>query len=164
MKSQARKSRGFTLIELMLSVTIVGVLASVAIPEFNKVTMRARLSEREEIMRAIAKTIEEVALNTTGTLALPAGAANPDDHPGTTNRPWRQAMAGWNQLPLIVEGSTYCSYSYAFVDDMTPPVLYVTGACDVDGDTVQNIRVQAYRSEGHAYVLVGEEVTNPGAF
>lgn len=39
------KPRGFTLIELMITITIVGILASIAIPAYQDYTRRARYSE-----------------------------------------------------------------------------------------------------------------------
>lgn len=48
-----RLSKGFTLIELMIVVAIIGILAAIAIPNFLKFQARARQSEAKTNLKAV---------------------------------------------------------------------------------------------------------------
>lgn len=54
-----RSKRGFTLIELMIVVAIVGVLAAIAIPAYQDYVKRARMSEVLSIFDALATGANE---------------------------------------------------------------------------------------------------------
>ena len=53
-----RLARGFTLIELMIVVAIIGILAAIAIPNFMKFQARARQSEAKTNLKGIFTAVK----------------------------------------------------------------------------------------------------------
>jgi type IV pilus assembly protein PilA len=72
MKSMKRIQKGFTLIELMIVVAIIGILAAVTLPAYQDYTVRGRVSELAILGSGMKATVGENIANNAGVIA--AGA------------------------------------------------------------------------------------------
>ncbi len=70
-----RKEKGFTLIELMIVVVIIGLLAAMAIPRFMRVTTKSKQSEAKLVLKQIY-TNERAYRQAGIAYFLPAAAAS----------------------------------------------------------------------------------------
>lgn len=67
-----KKHKGFTLVELMIAVALVGILASIAIAAFQRYTVRAQVSESLALSAPVQRAMADY-VNTRG--AFPADYA-----------------------------------------------------------------------------------------
>ena len=80
-----RNNKGFTLIELMIVVVIIGILAALAIPRFGQVSRNAKQAEAESILKQV-HTLQEAHFQKYNTYAT---TMNPDAAESVTN------LGGW---------------------------------------------------------------------
>ena len=71
--------QGFTLIELMIVVAIIGILAALAVPAYQDYTIRSKVSEAASLASA-ARTAVDVYFSETGSLTLPQSGTLNDRH------------------------------------------------------------------------------------
>ena len=88
----AHKRRGgFTLIEIMIAVTLVGLLASVAIPQFIKMRNRARATLIANDMRIFTEAIDSYVFEAGGFPVYAAGTIAPELETWVKLETWNQA-------------------------------------------------------------------------
>lgn len=69
------KQKGFTLIELVIVVSIIGILAAVTIPSYVRFAKRAKEAAVKENMHVVQSGVELFAVDNEGTYPLAADAA-----------------------------------------------------------------------------------------
>ena len=131
MSKLIRKSnKGFTLIELMIVVAIIGILAAIAIPNFLTMQLRAKRSEVPLNLSGI-QTAEQAYFHEYGsyraTSALPTGSLN------TVKRAWPASSGGFDEIGWEPDGLIYGKYQVHTVNN-APPQFTASGQCDVDND------------------------------
>lgn len=87
-------TKGFTLIELMLVVVIIGILAAIGIPNFVRITANAKEASVKENSHTVQLAAEDFAVQSSGTYAADLNTAAPitgltiiDILPAGTNLP-----------------------------------------------------------------------------
>jgi prepilin-type N-terminal cleavage/methylation domain-containing protein len=146
-----RPARGFTLIELMMVVAIIGLLGSIAIPTFQNLQFRSRQAERSMLMTSINQGLQDYYVRDhrfPQSLNPPADTEtqvvlnwNPDATPGVTKRPFlNQGFAAdhWRMLSLWVEGGVYFSYWGWGWSLMPNRTVIIDTRGDLDGNGVQD--------------------------
>ncbi len=127
-KFLGKSRKGFTLIELMIVVAIIGILAAIAIPNFIRFQLKAKTSEGKVNVAAI-RTAEEAYFSEFGTYV--AGAVSPAANGSTAKVPFSD-VGGFGTIGWSPEGQVYFNYEVVI---STNAVAYVADAgADIDGN------------------------------
>ena len=121
--------RGFTLIELMICVAIIGILASIAIPTMLRYQNESKTAEVKANLGSIR--IAEEAYFTENGGYLPA-LPEPPLIPGVTAADFDSVSSDYAELGWTPEGRVY--FSYAVVVSVDQVGYTADAGADIDGD------------------------------
>jgi type IV pilus assembly protein PilA len=127
--SRGQNRRGFTLLELMIVVAVVGVLAAVAIPLLTSYQLRSKSAEAKTNLGAI-RVIEESLYSENQTYR--SANAEPAAIPGTVTAAFDSVNSDFALLGFVPQGQVYFSYGVAVSGDGSG--FTADAGADIDGD------------------------------
>jgi type IV pilus assembly protein PilA len=147
----SRKCRaGFSLLELVVVVAIIGTLATIAVPMFMAHQLRSKSAEAKTNLGAIT-VAERAHFSESGTFltVLPEPATIPGPRPV----PFDSVGSGFAQLGYAPEGNVYFSYGVAATSDGTG--YTVDAGADIDANGI--VQLWGYtKSDGAGVFAPGQ--------
>ena len=154
MAARRIRAGGFTLLELMIVVAIIGLLAAIAIPNFLRFQLKSKTSEAKANIAAI-RTAEYGYQATFGSYA--SASASPANNGGSTKQTFAATDppgSGFDLLGWAPEGRIFFNYAVT-ASGSDGGSFTIDASADLDDDGVDQVWGYVHATRGGA-TLVGD--------
>ncbi len=130
--------KGFTLIELMIVVAIIGILAAIAIPNFLNYQLKSKTAEAKTNLGGVKTALESYRAEYD---TYRNCVANPATVPAAIKAAWSTGASGWSDIGFAPAGSVY--YQYSVVGGISNFSATATGDLDGNGNNASFLLTEA---------------------
>lgn len=105
MAKKNKNRGGFTLIEVLVVVLIIGILSSIALPQYQKSVVKARIAEAKILVNTLYYSLERYKTEHLAYPAIPGGCHSPDVFEAYLDV----------SIPPLKHNFSMCYYQHAYV-------------------------------------------------
>jgi prepilin-type N-terminal cleavage/methylation domain-containing protein len=124
------RRKGFTLLELSVVLSVLGILIALAVPGFRTAILKAKAAEARTVVEAIADAEQRHYRDSGKYLACESSPTLPPGSPASFDA----SRPGWKELGFQIDGPVRYRYEVVLVGTS----FKVTAAGDLDGDGVRS--------------------------
>jgi MSHA pilin protein MshA len=146
-----KKQQGFTLIELIIVIVILGILSAIALPKFSALQVDARIAK----LAAARGAVQAASAIVHSTVLTRAGVADVAVCPASPALPVANNLTGANGTVCTEGGIVNLSFGYPASSALaaaTPGIVAAAGLSSIFSPTLAELNIEGYGAEAAAPV------------